>query len=96
MKKMSLQKKSVLLATCYLLLATLTGCGYTTRSTIAAKFRTIHIKQFSNKIDITQETDAGSKYRIYRPMLETNVTKEVINVLRRNRLGSTENTNANA
>lgn len=54
------------------------GCGYTTRSMIAAQFRTIYIGPFINKIDITRETDTANKYKIYRPMLETEITQSVI------------------
>ena len=79
MKKMSLLKKSILLVTSYSLLVTIIGCGYTTRSMISDKFKTIYIVPFVNKIDITKETDAGYKYRIYRPMLETDITKKVTN-----------------
>jgi len=57
----------------------LAGCGYTTRSMISNKFRTIYIASFANKIDITRETDVGNKYKIYRPYLETDITKSVIN-----------------
>lgn len=53
------------------------GCGYTTRSMISDKFKTIYISPFVNKIDITRETDAADKYRIYRPMLETDITRAV-------------------
>jgi len=55
------------------------GCGYTTRSLINDKYRTIYIAPFVNKIDITREMDAGNKYKLYRPMLDTDVTKSVIN-----------------
>lgn len=54
------------------------GCGYTTRSMISNKYRTIHIKQFINKIDITRETDASSKYKLYKPSLDTDLTRSVI------------------
>lgn len=57
----------------------LTGCGYTTRSLISSKFRTIYIAPFVNKIDITQESYAENKYRIYRPTLETDITRLVTN-----------------
>ncbi len=79
MKKMSLLKKSILLVTSYSLLVTIMGCGYTARSMISDKFKTIYIVPFVNKIDITKETDAGYKYKIYRPMLETDITKAVTN-----------------
>lgn len=73
-------KKAFLLVTAYCLLATgLAGCGYTTRSMVSDKYKTIYVRPFVNKIDITQETDVASKYKIYRPMLETDITKTVIN-----------------
>jgi len=63
------------LAACSLWFA---GCGYTTRSMISNKFRSIYIASFTSKIDITQEADTGNKYKIYRPYLETDITKTVI------------------
>jgi len=75
----SLQKKIILLVTGYWLLVTLVGCGYTTRSMISDKFRTIYVIPFVNKVDITQESYVANKYRIYRPKLETDITKSVIN-----------------
>ena len=53
------------------------GCGYTTRSGIASKYQTIYVTPFVNKIDITQEGDAAAKYKLYRPQIETDVTKRV-------------------
>ncbi len=61
------------------LFSAIAGCGYTTRSAIATKYRTIYITPFVNKIDITREADVGSKYRIYRPQLETDITNAVVN-----------------
>lgn len=58
-------------------LCTLTGCGYTTRSSIYTKFRTIYIAPFVNKIDITQDTDVASKYKLNKPLLEVDITKTV-------------------
>ena len=74
-----MRKRALLLVTGYWLLVTLIGCGYTTRSMISDKFRTIYITPFINKVDITQETDAASKYKIYKAGLETDITKSVIN-----------------
>lgn len=54
------------------------GCGYTTRSLIAGKFKTIYVEPFVNKVDISQEAYSANKYRIYRPMLETDITRSVI------------------
>jgi len=61
------------------LFSIIAGCGYTTRSMVASKYRSIYIVPFVNKINIAQEEYAGNKYRIYRPLLETDVTKAVIN-----------------
>jgi hypothetical protein len=55
------------------------GCGYTTRSMITDKYRTIYISPFTNRIDITQEGDAGNKYQLYRPLLESEITRTVSN-----------------
>ncbi len=53
------------------------GCGYTTRSMIADKYHTIYIVPFVNKVDITSDADAGNKYKIYRPMIEMDITRAV-------------------
>jgi hypothetical protein len=42
-------------------------------------YNTIYIAPFLNKVDITQESASANKYRIYRPMLEIDITKKVIN-----------------
>lgn len=76
--RLSLKRFLLLLAICYMPYA-IFGCGYTTRSMISDKFRTIYITPFINKVDITQETDAASKYKIYKAGLETDITKLVIN-----------------
>ncbi|TBR17643.1 hypothetical protein EPO66_02370 [bacterium] len=55
------------------------GCGYTTRSMISNKYRTIYITPFVNKIDITRDTDVANRYKINRPMIETDITKSVVN-----------------
>ncbi|MDO8661792.1 MAG: LptE family protein [Candidatus Omnitrophota bacterium] len=57
----------------------LAGCGYTTRSMVGSKYRTIYITPFVNKINITTQTDAANKYRLYRPMIETDITRSVNN-----------------
>ncbi len=76
---MTNRNKFLLLFTvgCFLTTA-LTGCGYTTRSMISGKYKTIYIAPFLNKVDVTGESYSNSKYRIYRPMLETDITRKVI------------------
>jgi hypothetical protein len=43
------------------------------------KYNTIYVAPFLNKVDITNESFSANKYRIYWPMLETDITKKVIN-----------------
>lgn len=69
-------KKSAISVFLALMLA---GCGYTTRSMIASKYRTIYITPFVNKVDITSDVYTSNKYKVYRPMLETDVTRRVSN-----------------
>jgi hypothetical protein len=73
------QKLGIPMAISAFLVFTLAGCGYTTRSMISNKYRTIYVTPFVNKVDITSEVYAGNKYKIYRPMLETDVTRAVNN-----------------
>jgi len=69
-----------LTAASYLVAAVLfSGCGYTTRSMANSKCRTIHIEPFLNKVNITNEADTANKYRLYRPMIETDITRYVSN-----------------
>lgn len=56
----------------------MTGCGYTSRAFISNSYKTIYVSPFANKIDITQESDASSRYRLYRPLLETDITGATI------------------
>ncbi len=62
----------------YILLTMAYGCGYTTRSMISTQYRTIYITPFTNKIDFISQSDTGDKYKVYRPHLETDATKAVI------------------
>jgi len=77
--KKSFSSLAVLISSFSILVMSLAGCGYTTRSIISDKFRTIYITPFINRIDITSEANAASKYRIYRPMVETDITRYVNN-----------------
>ncbi|MFA4984844.1 MAG: LptE family protein [Candidatus Omnitrophota bacterium] len=55
------------------------GCGYTTRSAICERYHTVYVQPFVNKINITSEADSASKYQINKPMVETDVTRAVVN-----------------
>jgi hypothetical protein len=72
-------RKLILLVTSYSLLVTIAGCGYTTRSQIVDKFKTIYVAPFVNKIDLAQESHTANKYTVYRPILETDITRSLIN-----------------
>ncbi len=72
-------KKFLLLSALYLLLSTfLLGCGYTTGSLLPPSIKTIYVKTFTNKIDITAEVSETSRYKTYAPLLEVDITKEII------------------
>lgn len=66
---------SAVLISCSFLLA---SCGYTTRSLIATRYSTVCVEPFSNKIDIAKEAESYSKYTVYKPLLESDVTRKVI------------------
>ena len=56
------------------------GCGYTARPGIASHLRTVYVKPFANKIDITQLTTGGrDRFPIYRHQMEVDLAKEVVN-----------------
>ena len=55
------------------------GCGYTTRPGLAPHLKTVYIKPFVNKIDITQVTSGNERFPIYRHQLEVDLTKAVMN-----------------
>jgi len=52
----------------------LTGCGYTTRSTLAGHLNTIHVEAFDNKIAYTSSTSKS----IYFPLLEVDIRNAII------------------
>ena len=54
------------------------GCGYTTRSLLPSNYKTIYVDSFGNKIKITAEQSNVRMYRGYRPGLEAEITKAVI------------------
>jgi len=55
------------------------ACGYSTKAgNMPAGIKTIYVKPFVNKIDITNEVTTVEQYRSYRPLLEVDITKKVI------------------
>lgn len=57
----------------------LAGCGYTTRSLLPPEFKTIYVSNFSNDIRVTAEQSNLRMYRGYRPGMENDLTRAVIN-----------------
>ena len=58
--------------------AMLSGCGYTTHSQLTAKFKSIYVENFTNSITLTAEQSNVRMYRGYRPGMEIDLTKAVI------------------
>ncbi len=56
------------------LIVSLVGCGYSTRSLLPSRIRTIYVEPFKNKIDYTTER----KRDLYIPLLEVKITNAVI------------------
>ena len=50
------------------------GCGYTTKSTLAGHLKTVHIESFVNKINYTAE---GSR-NLYVPLLEVDIRNALV------------------
>lgn len=75
---MRLKENLRLSAAPLLLLALLSGCGYTTKANLPANIRTLYVKPFANKIDISDEVTEGTSYRTFIPALEVEVTEAVI------------------
>ncbi len=63
-------KKAVLLV----LVLLLAGCGYSTRSLLPSRFRTIYIEPFENKVDYMNTTER----KLYVPGMETRVREAVV------------------
>jgi hypothetical protein len=54
------------------------GCGYSTRSLLPSNYKSIYVDSFGNKIKISAEQSNLRMYRGYRPGLEANITRAVI------------------
>jgi len=54
------------------------GCGYTTRSMLPANYKSIFIENVKNRISVTAEQSNLRMYRGYRPGMEIELTKAII------------------
>jgi len=56
----------------------MSGCGYTTHSLLPSDFKSIRVENFKNDIKITAEQSDQRMYVGYRPGMEIELTKVVI------------------
>lgn len=54
------------------------GCGYSTRSLIKSRFKTVYVEPVKNKVDITQEAANQRLFRTYHPLLDRDITNAII------------------
>jgi len=54
------------------------GCGYSARAGLPAHLKTIYVKPFTNKIDITALPTNTQEFPIYRHQMEVSITNAVI------------------
>jgi predicted small lipoprotein YifL len=62
-----------------LLLASLTGCGYTTKTNLPDTVRSVHVAPVTNAIDLSAEVSDKDAFKVYRPGLEVDLTNAIIN-----------------
>jgi hypothetical protein len=55
------------------------GCGYTARPGLAPHLKTVYVKPFVNKIDVTRLTSGHERFPIYRHQMEVDISRAVVN-----------------
>lgn len=60
---------------CLCLISSVYGCGYTTRSALPARLKTVYIEPFKNSMDYTTATGDRS---VYIPLLEVKVRDAIV------------------
>jgi len=55
-----------------------TGCGYSTASLVYPGAKSVHVSNFANKINVTEEVTDKRMYVGYKSGMELDVTREVI------------------
>lgn len=61
------------------LLISSAGCGYTTKVNLPEHVKVIHIAPVKNTIDLSSEISDKSRFRVYRPGSEVDLTNAIIN-----------------
>ncbi len=62
----------------FLLAALACGCGYSTRLGVPAHLKTVYVAPFTNKIDITAIQTDSNHLPLYRPGMEVDLTRAVV------------------
>jgi hypothetical protein len=68
-----------MIATFAILLFTVSGCGYTTRSLLPSNYKSIYVENVKNDIQVSAEQNNLRMYRGYRPGMEIDLTNAIIN-----------------
>ena len=55
------------------------GCGYTTRTSLRPGIRSVYVKPFANKIDMTNPSSSYQNFPVYVHAMEIDITNAVIN-----------------
>src|SRR3990167_296127 len=71
-------RKSLMVYAVASFLIAVSGCGYTTRSLLPPNFKSIYVANFVNMTRIAEEQTDERMYRGYKPGLERDITKAVI------------------
>ncbi len=72
------QKHTVLSLLCVMLLLTVGGCGYSRGSLLPSHLKTVYVDNFKNMINVGREVTEASRYTLYRPGLENDITDAVV------------------
>jgi len=56
----------------------LAGCGYTARPGLAPHLKTVYVKPFANRIDVTQLSTSDGRFPLYRHRMEVDLTNAVL------------------
>ena len=56
----------------------LAGCGYSTKSLLPSHIKTLYIDNFKNKIDIASEISNKNTYKLYKPGLENELSRAIV------------------
>ena len=67
--------RSLFLIFAFLFFVSTSSCGYSTKSALPSRLRTIHVEHFKNNVQYTEGQGRG----IYLPLLEVDVRNAIIN-----------------